>query len=309
MKKIAVVASGWHFPLHFFTKIAEQKIPAGWKAEFFCVSHRDPAFAVEEKKKEILSLGYDRRGLYDRIMYDKIATVDDLRTLGWEYSLEPNMIGDWGNSNQWLEKHDYREYDLFLFTHDDNFILNNELFVDLCESGNWLILANSKGVPPGSIRGSFEFFTREMMDMIGGKFDLSMTTFTREGKTTTNDPYGEIGKWNATVTPLSNLIAAKKLQSRVVSLSPYYRISAYCLEGERGYIHRTYELNTLNEEKGLDLIEKIYYDGKLHPLCKGIVDLSNVKLSEHKMSRFFKRMIMKAGAVKGRIIKIFHSQY
>src|SRR3989344_1061850 len=116
MKKLAVVASGWHFPLHFYKKIAEQEIPAGWEVDFFCISHREPSFAALEKKKEILSFDYDRRSLYDRILYDKIATVEDMQALGWKYSLEPNTIGDWGNSNQWLDKHDYKDYDMFLFT-------------------------------------------------------------------------------------------------------------------------------------------------------------------------------------------------
>ena len=42
MKKLAVVASGWHFPLHFYKKIAEQEIPAGWEVDFFCISVINP---------------------------------------------------------------------------------------------------------------------------------------------------------------------------------------------------------------------------------------------------------------------------
>ncbi len=35
-------------------------------------------------------------------------------------------------------------------------------------------------------------------------------------------------------------------------------MSKYCLEGERGYISSTDISNTKEEEKGLDMVEKIY---------------------------------------------------
>ncbi len=305
MKKLAVVATGWHFPLHFYKKMAEQKAPPGWEIEFFCVSHRDPSYATEEKKKDVPKLGYDRRGLYDRILYEKIATVAEIESLGWHYTLEPNTIGDWGCSNQWLEKHDYRQYDMFLFTHDDNFMLNGDLFVDLLESGDWLILTNSEGVPSGVIRGSFEFFTREMMEHLGGKFDLSATTLTREGTFTSDGSLEEIGNWNTTLIPIMNLIKSKNLSPRVVSLSPFYRISQYCLEGERGYIHKTYELNTPREERGLDLVEYVYRKGSLHSSARGLRDLRKIRVNNHGIKKMLRLWRMRAGAVKGKIVKKF----
>lgn len=268
MKKLAVVASGWHFPLHFYQKIAEQRIPKGWEVDLFCVSHRDPSYALEEKQQVIMNLGDSRRERYDKILYKKIATVDDIKLLGWHYILEPNTMGDWGNTNQWFEKHDYKQYDKFLFTHDDNFILTDKMFEDILPQEDWLILTNSTGnaqrrlrqwlhLPkPFAVRGSFEFFTKEAIDIIGGKFDLSETTLTREGKFTTLGFFTELRDWNTTVTPLVNLLKEKNLLSKVKSLSPYYRISIYCLEGERGYIHKTELSNTKEEEKGLDIIEK-----------------------------------------------------
>jgi hypothetical protein len=36
-----------------------------------------------------------------------------------------------------------------------------------------------------------------------------------------------------------------------MTLSPAYRVSAYCIEGERGYIHKTHGSNTLLEDAGL----------------------------------------------------------
>ena len=41
-KRLAVVAGGWHFPLHFYEQIKNQEIPVGWEVDLFCVSHRNP---------------------------------------------------------------------------------------------------------------------------------------------------------------------------------------------------------------------------------------------------------------------------
>lgn len=275
MKRLAVVASGWHYPLHFFQKMAEQKIPAGWNVDLFCISHRDPSFSANEKKEMLEQLGTTRRERYDRELYARVATVEEIRALGWDYALEPNTIGDWGNTNQWLEKHDYRAYDKFLFTHDDNFILTDTVFTDILPQDDWLILGNSDGhtsrrlrrwlhLPKEfTIRGSFEFFTREMMDIIGGTFDLSEVKLNREGKVGTSGAFGELSDWNNTVTPLITLIEEKKLRPRIKFLSKHYRMSRYCLEGERGFISRTEPLNTAEEERGLDAVESYYAKPKL----------------------------------------------
>lgn len=269
-KRLAVIAGGWHFPIAFFEQLAVQKIPKGWEVDMFVVSHRDPAYAVEEKKDAFANLGYSRRELYDRILYRKVATVKEIEALGWKYILEPNTIGDWGNTNQWLEKHNYEQYDKFLITHDDNFILTDQMFMDILPQEDWLILTNSTGnaqrrlrqwlhLPKKlSLRGSFEFFTREMFDLMGGKFDLSETSLTREGDITTTGSFSELSDWNTTVFPLQRLIEEKGLQPRIQALSPYYRMSRYCLEGERGYIHKTEKSNTKEEEKGLDMVERYY---------------------------------------------------
>ena len=270
MKKIAVVASGWHFPITFYEQIAEQKIPEGWEVDLFVVSHRDPSYSEKEKKDVLSKLGYNRRELYDRLLYRKIATVSEIESLGWHYELHPNTMGDWGCINQWLEKFDYKKYDKFLFTHDDNFILTDEVFTDILPQNDWLILTNSTGnaqrrlrqwlhLPkPFSARGSFEFFTREMMDMIGGSFDLSRTKLTREGKFDSPDDFKEISEWNENDRAIKDFVDSHNLTDRVKSLSNFYRMSKYCLEGERGYIHKTDKSNTKEEERGLDMVEKYY---------------------------------------------------
>ena len=270
MKKLAVVASGWHFPITFYEQIAKQKIPEGWKVDLFVISHRDPSYADEEKKDVLKSLGYTRRELYDRLMYRKVATIAEIEALGWHYELHPNTIGDLGCSNQWLENYDYKKYDKFLFTHDDNFILTDKVFLDILPQNDWLILTNTTGnaqrrlrqwfrLPKKlSLRGSFEFYTREMLDYMGGKFDLSETKMTRVGETSSYSTLSDLSEWNSVIFPLQRLIDEKGLQPRIKAPSIYYRMSKYCLEGERGYIHKTEFSNTKEEEKGLDMVEKYY---------------------------------------------------
>lgn len=270
MKKLAVVAGGWHFPITFYEQIATQKIPDGWQVDLFCVSHRDPEYAVEEKKRDLAKKGYSRRELFDRLMYAKIPTIKEIEALGFNYSLEPNTMADWGITNQWLEKHDYKVYDKFLFTHDDNFILTDTMFVDILPQEDWLILSNSSGHAQRRLRqwlhlpkiffarGSFEFFTREAMDAFGGRFDLYKTTLTREGKFDTPKDFAEISEWNDSDRAVREVMVKKGLLPHVKSLSPYYRMSVYCLEGERGYISHTESSNRKEEERGLDAIEKFY---------------------------------------------------
>ena len=253
-KKIAIVASGWHFPVHFYESMVRQRLPEGWSKELFVVSHRKPEQAKEEKKDKFFT---GDRAYLDETLYKEIATKKLIEDLGWTYIEKPNTVGDWGNTNQWLEDHNYNDYDLFLFTHDDNLLLNDGMLKDIIEDGSfkdWDILANSLGMPEGMIRGSFEFFKPKTLKRIGGKFDLSEVTLNREGQTTATEDLGELYDWNNTVTPLMKQI--DKLKLKVGYLSPAYRVSAYCIEGERGYISNTHGANTAREEVGLAFLKE-----------------------------------------------------
>jgi hypothetical protein len=48
--RLAVVASGWHFPLDFYESVARQIVVKDWEYNLFCISHRDPKYSKEEKK-------------------------------------------------------------------------------------------------------------------------------------------------------------------------------------------------------------------------------------------------------------------
>lgn len=255
MRRIAVVASGWHYPLHFYESMARQIVPDGWMVEMYCVAHRDPIHAKVEKENHKFKRGV--RGNLDKLLYKEIATKEHIEKIGWNYKEYPNTIGDWGNTNQWLEEHDYTQYDMILATHDDNLIIHDRLFADIIADGNfeeWDILSNSPGMPQGTIRGSFEFFKKKVLDCMGGKFDVSSISLTREGKNYASQDILELYDWNNFTPMMQKVIEDNKL--KVGMLSPCYRVSAYCIEGERGFLSNTHGINTKYENAGLKFLKE-----------------------------------------------------
>lgn len=273
MKKLAVIVSGWHFPLHFFKAIAGQKIPEGWTVDLFCVSHRDPQYAVVEKKEYLANLGWSYPEALDRVLYEKMATVEEMKALGWNYELFPNTIGDFGNTNQWLEKYDLKKYDMLLISHDDNLILNDRLYTDLLAGDlNWMILTNSTGSALDlrefvkvrilgramCVRGSFEFIKPELFEMMGGKFDISNVTLEREGEFFSPKSFKSINNWNMVTVHFRRFLDKHGLASKIKPLSDTYRVSEYCIEGERGFISSIQPADKRGFERGLKRIEKLY---------------------------------------------------
>lgn len=255
MKKIAVVCSGWHFPYSFYSTIAQQRIPTGWKLDMFCVSHRDPKYSAEEKSNLAIE---GSRAFLDTQLYSGIAFREDIEQLGWCYKEYPNTVGDWGCTNQWLGDVSYSDYDLLLFTHDDNLILSTEWFAEVLESEDfdkWEILSNGCGAPKGWLRGSCEFFKPSLLDKLGGKFDLSTVTLDRTGEVYGSGDLGQLSNWNNSVTPLMSFIKNNNIQ--IHFSSEYYRVSKYCLEGERGFISKTTSSNTHSEDEGLRILKLI----------------------------------------------------
>jgi hypothetical protein len=269
MKKLGVVVSGWHFPINFYQQIIQQTIPLGWEVDYFCVSHRDPSIAKEEKKNILTKLGDGTLERLDKILYEDVPSVDWLENAGWNYSLEPNNCGDWAVTNQWLEKYDYKDYEMLLLTHDDNFLLNNHLFVntldntfpklfrndyslnDLPEFKNatkndysevepddWLLLSNAIVNWTGKVRGSFDFFKTELIEKLGGSFDMSRVELDRIGKTDSMDMTG-MKDWEKPIQNFHGFMYDNQLLDKIRYLSPTYRASSYCLEGERGLLSNT----------------------------------------------------------------------
>ena len=233
--RISVVAGGWHWPAHFYEQISRQSI----KADLFVVGHRNPELSIVRKEKLVeLSAAPGRLGELDRELYKSYPTVDYLRAIGWDYREEPNICGDWCFFNQWLARHDYRDYDVILNCHDDTYIRRLDLFEQL--DGDWLILANGGQPcePPGYCRGSFEFWSREMLDMLGGRIDMGPLKATREGRTDSPASRDELQPWNDHSLPVRKFMVERGIADRLKSLSPCYRVSKWAIEGERGFLSR-----------------------------------------------------------------------
>tara|TARA_Y100001963_G_scaffold152927_1_gene238647 strand:+ start:844 stop:1722 length:879 start_codon:yes stop_codon:yes gene_type:complete len=258
MKRLAVVVCGWHFPDYFYKQLPSSKIPEGWKVDYFCISHRNPEFAIGEK-----NIDKNHDGLFQKLdyfFYKDIATINSIEKYGWKYIQKPNTLGDWGVFNQWIEDYDYRDYDMFLLAGDDNFIINDNLldsvlgnkFEKIWSNGDvgnyrmseveydndWLVLANN--APPkdrGMLRGSFDFFKFEIIDMLGGKFDFSdcdLESRLKNTTTPTNHFESVSMNWNNQCVQFMKFIEDKKLYPKIRFLSNKYRMSNFCIEGERG---------------------------------------------------------------------------
>lgn len=199
---------------------------------------------VREEKREILVRAKGPLGHLDRILYADFPTVSGLRQFGWEYEDAPNTIGDWGFFNQWLEDHDYSQYDAILSCHDDTLIRKPHGLLQMAEQligDGALIVANGTypQAPSAYVRGSFEFFSRELLNMLGGKIPLGNIGLRREGKTDSPAGLEALSEWNNSVVPLRNFMMDRGLENRVAYLSPYYRISEFAIEAERGFLHYT----------------------------------------------------------------------
>ena len=74
--------------------------------------------------------------------------------------------------------------------------------------------------------------------MSDGGFDLSHVKLDRTGKINTPKLHSDLSEWNKTVGKLNELIKENNLYNDIRYLSPYYRVSPYCIEGERGMISK-----------------------------------------------------------------------
>lgn len=232
--KLAIVAGGWHWPQHFY-EMAAFLFPG---ADLFVVSHRSPELPIVwEEKEEVLAKGVGNLADLDRILYRNFPTVDFLRQMGWEYIEAPNTFGDWGFFNQWLSVYDYKKYDVILNCHDDTFLCGGIFHIEAEKP--WLIITNGTypEAPNAYVRGSFEFWKREMLDMLGGKIDVGVVALTREGKTDSPVGMAALNPWNDIGIPLRRFMVYRGIEDKVHSLSPYYRISRLAIEGERGLLN------------------------------------------------------------------------
>ena len=53
MKKLVVVVCGWHYSDYFYKQLPSQKVPDDWEVDYFCISHRNPKYAIGEKDLKV----------------------------------------------------------------------------------------------------------------------------------------------------------------------------------------------------------------------------------------------------------------
>ena len=293
MKKILVIATGWHFSSHFYEKMVQQIVPDGWEIDYYCVAHRTPEDENTIKEKDGVRNLVDGHFLdeLDQMMYSHPITTEEIESFGWKFMLEENTVGDMECFNQWSEHYDYRDYDFVLITHDDNLILSDELFVDIVSgvevykpiedsrygahqfntksvklNNDWMFLDNgyTESLPKAfTPRGSFSFYRKELIDMLpDNKFNMyengGYGIVYRHGETSSIG-YDGIKAWNTHAGTFRDFLYEGNLVDSTRWLSDMKRVSKYCIEGERGFVsnHRAGENYLNNVQKQLKELEWI----------------------------------------------------
>lgn len=255
--EIAIIIGGWYFPKHLYEQVRQVIPPDGVNLEFFTVSHRNPK--LTDIKGEMIPRINNRQGLdhYDSELYKEIITYPELEALGYKVDEVENKIGDYFFFNQWAEIYDYKKYHGYIFMHDDNYLLPEfkNILLDVFsnqaeyhkynyEKRNWVLtkdikefdyIANSAVGNRDTARGSFSIWSKRLIEAMGGKFPMDNVKYTREGKTDTPKEHHELD-WNIVGTNFQGFIQKSGFHDTSFRLSPYYRISKYMIEAERGLI-------------------------------------------------------------------------
>ena len=112
-KRLAVVLGGWHYPYVYYKQMKEQKVPDGWEIDYYVVSHRDPELPIvfDEKQPLLESRGDGLLQSFDKELYGRIITKQELSDMGFIYDVEKSSIGDLYQLNQWVKRHYIGQYD------------------------------------------------------------------------------------------------------------------------------------------------------------------------------------------------------
>lgn len=281
MKKLAVILGGWHYPYDLYKTLSEQKIPNNWNIDYFCVGHRSPEDIESVQEKDFIRNynGNNQLKKLDKYIYRTPLTLEHLSKWGWNFILEKNTIGDYEFFNQWINHYDYKNYDMVFLAHDDNFVLNKNMFYDILDTKidlidfqgplrsrdltpikvknnlEWHFLSNGF-VDSRSPRGSFGFYTKFLLNKIGGKFSMDGINLQRLNEKSTPEKHNDLSDWNQTDKNFMKSLYDNNLAEDMRYLSKYYRTSPYCIEAERGFIHKCQVLNHFYA-KGLEQIQPI----------------------------------------------------
>ena len=290
-KKLAVVVGGWHYPHEFYRQLKVQKIPSNWDVDYFVVSHRDPELpkVFEEKQELLQNIGDGLLQSFDRKLYSRIITKQELEDMQFTYDEEENSIGDLNQLAQWTDRHYEGQYDKVLFIHDDTYMLSDEMFIDILEQKAQLFLTTRTGnevdikeVSPESDwlhlgasqhygativpRMSYVFVDKKLLNEIKPHFKDIITkniTLNRKGETDTvsivNGKLTKLGTadWNHMPRNFITWILDNGYGDKSLKLSDVYRVNKYLIEGERGMMHPEGEMVLNNINRYWNISEKV----------------------------------------------------
>jgi len=249
---IAFIIGGWYFPKHLYKNAIEINKPEGCNIDYFTVTHRNPEL-VDIKSEMIPRIKDSNK--YDLELFNDIATYSDLIEMGYKVNEAENAIGDYYFFNQWTEFYDYTKYDYIVFMHDDNYLLPEfkNILTDIFnfksdfynhDNFNWVrvdnvkrfnYIANSAVLKRKTARGSFSIWSKNLIDKLGGKFPMDNVKVIRSGLNDTPANHWALD-WNSVGINLQHFIQDNDFMDTTFRLSPYYRVSKYMIEGERGLV-------------------------------------------------------------------------
>jgi hypothetical protein len=140
--------------------------------------------------------------------------------------------------------------------HDDNYLLPSfkDILTDIFnkkiefykKQNSWTsvpstdfdYIANSAVGNRNTARGSFSIWSKKLLDRMGGLFPMNNVSLKRNGLVNTPKNHMELD-WNVVGTNFQNFIQDNNFMNTTFRLSPYYRVSKYIIEGERGLISNT----------------------------------------------------------------------
>lgn len=256
--KIAIVIGGWYFPTHLYTEAIKAISPEETKLEYFVIAHRNPSKV--DISAEMLPRIHNNN-VYDLELYSNIVTFDELLQLGYTVLEKPNLVGDYFFFNQWTENYDYRTYDYVVFMHDDNYLLNDfkNIFTDIFSKkltaykhngkvwtkstlDKFSYIANSPVGNRRTARGSFSIWSKDFLEDLGGAFSMDNVKLTRQDNSLTPLNHLDLADWNQVGHNLQRFVEDNNYMETTFRLTPYYRVSKYMIECERGLVSKEHLL-------------------------------------------------------------------
>jgi len=181
---------------------------------------------------------------FQNILVD-IFEKNDFPQWYWPEDKETGVSGPWINADESLGGH----------TVGMEMMMPDSVGGSYLEILNMDYIANSAVGNRKTARGSFSIWSRKFMEAIK-EFPMENVTLNRTGKEDTPIGHMELEDWNNVGHNLQVWVEQNGFMDTTYRLSPYYRISKYLMEGERGLISN---INTpINFSEGFNHYKEFY---------------------------------------------------